>query len=62
MQNRDEPAPTGFPDLDRMHGGVRPGELLVIGGRPGTGRSRLFPVQDLPTAAVINPEDAPRAA
>lgn len=30
---------TGFPDLDRMILGYRPGELIVIAGRPGMGKS-----------------------
>jgi len=33
--------PTGFPDLDRISGGMRPGELFVIGARPGVGKSTL---------------------
>lgn len=34
--------PTGFYDLDRLlGGGMRPGQLIVIGGRPGMGKSVL---------------------
>jgi replicative DNA helicase len=33
--------PTGFPDLDRISGGMRPGELFVIGARPGIGKSTV---------------------
>lgn len=30
---------TGFPPLDGLLGGVRPGEMLVVAARPGTGKS-----------------------
>ena len=29
----------GFPELDRLTGGLYPGEFFTIGGRPGTGKS-----------------------
>ena len=32
---------TGYPDLDDAIGGLRPGELVVIGARPGIGKSVL---------------------
>lgn len=33
---------TGFPTLDAsIRGGLQPGELFVVGGRPGTGKSAL---------------------
>lgn len=32
---------TGYSDLDRMLGGLRPGKLYVLGGRPGNGKSAL---------------------
>jgi len=31
--------PTGFVDLDRLLNGLQPGQLVVIGGRPGLGKS-----------------------
>jgi len=31
--------PTGWPDIDRLIGGIAPGRLLVIGARPGVGKS-----------------------
>jgi len=31
--------PTGFPSLDRMLGGLRPGGLTILAGRPGMGKS-----------------------
>lgn len=31
--------PTGYPMLDRMTHGFRPGEVSIIAGRPGTGKS-----------------------
>ena len=33
--------PTGLPDLDMRTGGLRPGELWVLGGRPGQGKTIL---------------------
>ena len=32
---------TGLPDLDRVIGGLRPGEVTVVAGRPGQGKSML---------------------
>jgi len=32
---------TGLPALDHLNGGLRPGQLVVIGARPGTGKSAL---------------------
>lgn len=31
--------PTGFVDLDRLTGGLRPGQLVVLGARPAMGKS-----------------------
>ena len=33
--------PTGFLDLDRMTGGLRSGQLIVLGARPSVGKSAL---------------------
>lgn len=33
--------PTGFPDLDELTGGMRPGQVIVIAGRPGMGKTTL---------------------
>ncbi|MGX9695057.1 DnaB-like helicase C-terminal domain-containing protein (plasmid) [Achromobacter anxifer] len=34
------PIPTGFPDLDlRLNGGLRDQELILVGGRPGMGKT-----------------------
>lgn len=32
---------TGYPDLDRKLGGLRPGQMIVIAGRPSMGKSAL---------------------
>ena len=31
--------PTGFADLDRLLGGLHPGQLIVVAGRPGLGKA-----------------------
>jgi len=33
--------PTGFADLDTLTGGLQPGQLVVVAGRPGMGKSTL---------------------
>ena len=33
--------PSGFPGLDKIIGGFEPGELIVIAGRPGSGKTTL---------------------
>lgn len=33
--------PTGYPDLDEMLCGLGPGDLIIIGGRPGMGKTAL---------------------
>lgn len=40
--NRDRGVRTGFSDLDRLlGGGLRPGQMIVIAGRPGMGKSTV---------------------
>jgi len=34
--------PSGLSDLDKATGGFRPGELTIVGGRPGQGKSSLL--------------------
>lgn len=34
--------PTGFTDLDRLLGGLQPSDLLIIAGRPGTGKTAFM--------------------
>lgn len=34
--------PSGFTDFDRMTGGFQPGELYILGGRPGQGKTSLL--------------------
>ena len=50
---RDTPGlPTGIPRLDRATGGVPRGTTLVIGGRPGGGKSALAAIQIAATVAL----------
>jgi len=37
----DSGVPTGFQDLDELTNGLQPGQLIVIGARPGCGKSTL---------------------
>jgi len=40
--DQEAPLSTGFAELDKMmEGGMRPGELIVIAGRPGQGKTTL---------------------
>ena len=40
--NESEPAlMTGFDDLDKLTGGLYPGDLIIVAGRPGMGKSIL---------------------
>lgn len=41
--------PTGFPELDRLlQDGVKPGDLWVIGGRPGNVAFGVTPAERAP--------------
>jgi replicative DNA helicase len=45
LANRDEESygvPTGFLDLDRLLGGLQPSDLLIIAGRPGSGKTAFM--------------------
>ena len=33
--------PTGFTDFDKMTGGLRPGDLVIVAGRPSMGKTTL---------------------
>ncbi len=40
LEHDEDPGlPTGFPDLDDAIGGLRPGEVIIIAGRPGSGKT-----------------------
>jgi replicative DNA helicase len=44
QQRQDSPligVPTGFTELDRMTGGWRKGDLIILAGRPATGKTSL---------------------
>jgi replicative DNA helicase len=45
LSNRDDEifgVPTGFIDLDRLLGGLQPSDLLIIAGRPGSGKTAFM--------------------
>jgi len=44
---------TGFTDFDKMTGGLRPGDLVIIAGRPSMGKSTL--AVNMAEYAAINP-------
>ncbi len=42
INGKEEPGiPTGFPDLDRMTGGLKRGEMFVVAARPSIGKTAL---------------------
>jgi replicative DNA helicase len=43
--------PTGFADLDQLTNGLHPGQMIVVGARPGLGKSTL--AMDFARAAAI---------
>ena len=44
---------TGFTDFDRMTGGLRPGDLVIVAGRPSMGKSTL--AVNMAEYAAVNP-------
>ncbi len=45
--------PTGFADFDKFTGGLRPGDLVIVAGRPSMGKSTL--AVNIAEYAAINP-------
>jgi replicative DNA helicase len=43
-EHKDEPLgiPTGYPDLDKLTGGLQKGDLIIIAARPGVGKTSLM--------------------
>ena len=43
-EHRDEPLgiPTGYPDVDKLTGGLQRGDLLIVAARPGVGKTSLM--------------------
>jgi len=46
--------PSGFPDIDRLTGGFEPGQLIVVAGRPGHGKTTL--AMNLAEHAILRAE------
>ena len=46
---------TGFEDLDDLTGGYRPGQVIVVGARPGMGKTRFAVQQCLAAAKAGHP-------
>ena len=47
---------TGFTEFDRKTGGLRPGDLVIIAGRPSMGKTTL--AINMAEYAAVNPEHA----
>jgi replicative DNA helicase len=47
--------PTGFTDFDKMTGGLRPGDLLIVAGRPAMGKTTL--AVNMAEYAALRPGD-----
>jgi replicative DNA helicase len=47
--------PTGFSDFDRMTGGLRPGDLVIVAGRPSMGKTTL--AVNMAEYAALRPGD-----
>jgi replicative DNA helicase len=45
--------PTGFTDFDRITGGLRPGDLVIVAGRPSMGKTTL--AVNMAEYAAVNP-------
>ncbi len=43
-EHRDEPLgiPSGYPDLDKLTGGLQKGDLIIVAARPGVGKTSLM--------------------
>lgn len=46
--------PTGFSDFDRMTGGLRPGDLVIVAGRPSMGKTTL--AVNMAEYAAVHPQ------
>ena len=46
--------PTGFTDFDKLTGGLRPGDLIVVAGRPSMGKTTL--AVNMAEYAAVNPK------
>jgi replicative DNA helicase len=46
--------PTGFADFDKLTGGLRPGDLIVVAGRPSMGKTTL--AVNMAEYAAVNPK------
>lgn len=43
-EHKDEPLgiPTGYPDIDKLSGGLQKGDLIIVAARPGVGKTSLM--------------------